>query len=1077
MRLNEDALDDLVVLVQGTSLPVFAPTSPLSTFTVNVTTDTSDVFPGNGICADSVNKCSLRAAIQESNSRAGADTIQFNIGTGTPTTSPTSPLPDIIDTVTINGATGGATRVQLSGASAGAGATGLYFDEGFSSTGNNSLVRSLVINRFGGTGISILTSNNRIEDCYIGTDASGGSSVAGNGDDGIHILSPTFFGRLNTIGGTAASQRNVISHNSGNGVLLDNDADTNTIAGNYIGTDASGTAANPNSGDGVVVVTDAISNTIGGAASAPGTPPGNVISGNSGNGVKTVGVASANSIQGNLIGTRADGTAALGNSLNGVLTTDGEHGDTIGGTSPSSRNVISGNAGDGVEFNGAGSGGSLRGNFIGTDISGAAAVPNGGHGVLVTAGATGSIGGTSSLTPGACTGDCNLIAFNTGAGVRVDSASSLNVAIRGNSLFANSGLGIDLGPTGVTANDPSDADTGANTLQNFPVLTSAAFGGASTTIKGTLNSTANTTFTVELYDNASADPSGNGEGKTYLGSTTVTTNASGDGQFTFVASGNPSFLTATATSPDGNTSEFSAGYSNPGEASAAGTLKAVKSVGTAVTHRPARPPITPSIEPPPAPLPFPARSTGRTPPAAWAYPAAHPSTRGTRRRGSSSTSSSSDRPVRARVPTGGLRRGSNDRKRPGSELAIGPRCSRWSAPDSSDIASPGVISSLALLRNTPSGAPEACNHGPAAGAGSLCGEAVVRDVIAGAPDHKLSAARAARVLEVSDPPGQVPRIHIAQPRLLADLGRAHQVPGRRVRVLRHLVVLMEGRHVPRGIRRDGDQEAGNVRQLFLRVIETGHEERDDLDPEPQLAQQADRVEDVLEPPAQLPVVLLAEALEIHFVEVNVRADVAEDLGRPVAVGDIAAGDSFRLRSGEHLHGPLARDEGFVVGADHHGRPAAFRDGDDLLRLDIPRWGESLAVAQRLGGQPVLAVGTMVIAAQHPEGERDGAGEGVEERLLFDRIHLQARHVASRDVEDAIPVVADSADAVEAVGDHAAVAAGIAADLPPVQLLVESPESPLDRASFEGAVQGRDGRVLLPCHGCLARFPPAGPLAE
>jgi len=495
------------------------------------------------------------------------------------------PLPLNLEdvTVTINGATGGATRVQLSGASAGVGATGLYFDEGFSSTGNNSLVRSLVINSFGGTGISILTSNNRIEDCYIGTDASGGSSVAGNGGDGIHILSPTFFGRLNTIGGTAASQRNVISHNSGSGVLLDNDADTNTIAGNYIGTDASGTAANPNSGDGVVVVTDAISNTIGGAASAPGTPPGNVISGNSGNGVKTVGVASANSIQGNLIGTRADGTAALGNSLNGVLTTDGEHGDTIGGTSPSSRNVISGNAGDGVEFNGAGSGGSLRGNFIGTDISGAAAVPNGGHGVLVTAGATGSIGGTSSLTPGACTGDCNLIAFNTGAGVRVDSASSLNVAIRGNSLFANSGLGIDLGPTGVTANDPSDADTGANTLQNFPVLTSAAFGGASTTIKGTLNSTANTTFTVELYDNASADASGNGEGKTYLGSTTVTTNASGDGQFTFVASGNPSFLTATATSPDGNTSEFSAGYSNPGEASAAGTMKAVKSVGTAVT--------------------------------------------------------------------------------------------------------------------------------------------------------------------------------------------------------------------------------------------------------------------------------------------------------------------------------------------------------------------------------------------------------------------------------------------------------------------------------------------------------------
>ena len=122
-------------------------------------------------------------------------------------------------------------------------------------------------------------------------------------------------------------------------------------------------------------------------------------------------------------------------------------------------------------------------------------------------------------------------------------------------------MGINLGADGVTPNDASqsDADIGPNLLQNFPVLTQLV-GGAATTIEGTLNSAPDTTFTLDFYANSLADPSGYGEGETYLGAATVTTDASGDAVFsvnlpapTYLGQ----FVTATATDPDGNTSEFS----------------------------------------------------------------------------------------------------------------------------------------------------------------------------------------------------------------------------------------------------------------------------------------------------------------------------------------------------------------------------------------------------------------------------------------------------------------------------------------------------------------------------------------
>ena len=133
-------------------------------------------------------------------------------------------------------------------------------------------------------------------------------------------------------------------------------------------------------------------------------------------------------------------------------------------------------------------------------------------------------------------------------------------AILSNSIFDNGSLGINLNPGGVTANDVQDPDGGANNLQNFPVLLSALSNGSVTTVAGALNSTPATTFTLQFFASLSCDPSGNGEGKRLLGSTTVTTNRGGNIRFfvTVRPAQRGEFVTATATDPNNNTSEFSA---------------------------------------------------------------------------------------------------------------------------------------------------------------------------------------------------------------------------------------------------------------------------------------------------------------------------------------------------------------------------------------------------------------------------------------------------------------------------------------------------------------------------------------
>ena len=409
-------------------------------------------------------------------------------------------------------------------------------------------MRGLVINQFDGVGIELIGSGNDIvEGNFIGTNATG-TATLGNSDTGVLINS----GSGNRIGGTTSAARNVVSGNVSQGVLVIGPAMNNLVQGNFIGTNAAGTGGLGNLSDGVGMLSganDVINCAVGGTAAGAG----NIISANGGAGVQLIGVGTNNLVQGNLIGTDVTGTLDLGNDFSGVAITDAP-GCTVGGAGGGAGNVISGNGLEGVSINSTASTGNLiKGNKIGTQANGVSPLPNSTNGVTI-------LNSASNNTVGGAAGEGNIIAFNFGAGVMVESGTGN--AIQSNSIFSNGGLGIDLAPAGVTPNDAGDPDTGANNRQNFPVLSAAnGASGGGVNVQGTLNSNASTTFTLHFYSNASCDASGNGEGQTLLGSATAATNASGNVTFNVNLTGAASVgqsITATATNPQGNTSEFSA---------------------------------------------------------------------------------------------------------------------------------------------------------------------------------------------------------------------------------------------------------------------------------------------------------------------------------------------------------------------------------------------------------------------------------------------------------------------------------------------------------------------------------------
>ena len=378
---------------------------------------------------------------------------------------------------------------------------------------------------------------------YIGTDATGLVPLA-NPRIGV-LVSEGASG--NTIGGTAAGERNVISASGAAGIELN--ASTNTVVrGNYIGTDASGNAALGNATFGIWIV-GAATNTVGGTAAGAR----NIVSGNLGDdGIEINGAAAiGNVVQGNYVGLGADGATAVGNAHSGIAIVGGS-GNAIGGTAAGAGNVISANGHNGVYL--GGNSNAVQGNLIGTDAGGTLDRGNTFDGVHVL-GQNNIIGGTTA-TAG------NVIAFNDLAGVSVGGASA-GGSILGNSIHLNAGLGIDIEDDGVTANDAGDGDTGGNSRQNFPVLAAAVTTGADITITGSINSTASRTFRLEFFASATGDASGFGEGQIFLGTIDVTTDGAGNAAFTtpaFVAAIPVGYaIAATATDLTGNdTSEFGA---------------------------------------------------------------------------------------------------------------------------------------------------------------------------------------------------------------------------------------------------------------------------------------------------------------------------------------------------------------------------------------------------------------------------------------------------------------------------------------------------------------------------------------
>jgi hypothetical protein len=499
----------------------------------------------------------------------GADIIDFNIaGSGVHTIMPVTVLPTITEQVTIDGYSQPGSSPNTNPTSMGLN-TVLTIElrgtvnDGLNINADNCTVQGLVINSFPGDAIDVSSNGNVIAGNFVGTNTAGTAALP-NGASGIGAVILNGSASNNTVGGITPAARNLISGNVGMGVqfftgtgnmaqgnLIGTDVtgtlalansgrgvidygtndivggttvaarniisannrgvdlfggSNDTVQGNFIGTDVTGTVAlgNPNVG---VDVNGTANNVIGGLTATPGTPPGNVISGNNGNtGVVLGGGTTGNLIQGNIIGPDITGTQPLGNS--GGILIDG-HDNTVGGTDPNARNIIAFNGGD-------------------TPI-------------------------------------CN--AFNSG--IWVHNSGAINNAILGNSIFSNAGLGIDLefdgDPNCVEPNDDGDADTGPNNLQNYPLISSVTIPDDDSTVQfsGQLDSIANTTYRLEFFSNGIVDPTDFGEGKTFLGFTDVTTAATGSVTYdvTFpLALATEKIFTATATDPNNNTSEFSPAF-------------------------------------------------------------------------------------------------------------------------------------------------------------------------------------------------------------------------------------------------------------------------------------------------------------------------------------------------------------------------------------------------------------------------------------------------------------------------------------------------------------------------------------
>ena len=323
-------------------------------------------------------------------------------------------------------------------------------------------------------GLWIEGQRTRFEGNYLGVTAAGGAGL----------------GMFATAIGTSPASadtlilRNVIAGAQFDGIYVDGAGDV--VEGNFVGVNAAGTAMIGNGANAVRVGPAARNSRVGGfTPSARNLLAGSVFSGVLVDGVDAL-------VVGNYMGTNAAGTVAFPNG-DGVTIRGPAQRARIGGTQGGAGNVISGNTNTGISVAAGATATVLQGNRIGTNAAGTAALANGGVGVFLD--------GTGTAVGGTAAGASNLIANNGQAGVRVNTGTGH--AVLGNSIFSNGGLGIDIGLGGVTGNDAGDGDTGANNLQNYPVLAAAAGG-----VQGTFNSSPNGTFTIQYTATPPAIPRG-----------------------------------------------------------------------------------------------------------------------------------------------------------------------------------------------------------------------------------------------------------------------------------------------------------------------------------------------------------------------------------------------------------------------------------------------------------------------------------------------------------------------------------------------------------------------------------------
>jgi hypothetical protein len=264
--------------------------------------------------------------------------------------------------------------------------------------------------------------------------------------------------------------------------------------------------------------------------------------------------------QNNYVGTTPSGLQSANGGGSGSLIVFSDN-NLFGGTVANQRNVIS--AGDdGIQF--IGNNNIFQGNYVGVGADGTTPLTIADAGVEIQ-GNNNLIGGTVGLTPGACAGACNVL-FNGSVGVRVFNDKTGNT-IAGNSIDNNGTRGIVLfGSNTQPLNDACDADAGNNNGQNFPVITGSSSNSAGTQILGTFNSSPNRAFRLEFFHSPAPDTSTYGEGRTYIGSTNVTTdadcNATVNASFGYITPNNQ-WVAATATDlTTGDTSEFSVVFQN-----------------------------------------------------------------------------------------------------------------------------------------------------------------------------------------------------------------------------------------------------------------------------------------------------------------------------------------------------------------------------------------------------------------------------------------------------------------------------------------------------------------------------------